>query len=342
MLVGRQGRRRRAGRARLTRATSASRCSLTPPRASRRPRRRSGCTLSCSEERRVRDARGETEPPPAQSRVRETYESDVSVALFLSASKSAAAPALPIRLSTRLQQGEEGQGCSWRDRAPGRERVARDLRERRERRVALERLRERRGARVADLVAIQAAARRGGSGMLVAGEGRRHRTGRARLTRASSTSNCSGAPPTAPRRPRRRSCCRSGCSEERRVRDARSEIGSPAWSRARATYRSDVSVALLFSAPASAAAPAPKIWFPSRLQRGEEGQRCSWRDRAAGTELGARDLPERRQRRVALERLRERLGARLEDLVPFQAAARRGGSEMLVARQGRRHRAGRA
>ena len=59
-----------------------------------------------------------------------------------------------------------------------------------------------------------------------------------------------------------------------------------------------------------------------RLQRGEEGQGCSWRDRAAGTEQGARDLLERRQRRVDLERLRKRHGARLADLVVPQAAAR--------------------
>jgi hypothetical protein len=43
-----------------------------------------------------------------------------------------------------------------------------------------------------------------------------------------------------------------------------------------------------------------------RLQRGEEGQGRSWQYRAAGTEQGTRDLLERRQRRVSLERLRER------------------------------------
>jgi hypothetical protein len=52
----------------------------------------------------------------------------------------------------------------------------------------------------------------------------------------------------------------------------------------------------------------------------------------AGTEQGARDLLERRQRRVALERLRERRGARVADQIVPQAAARRGGSGMLVAR----------
>jgi hypothetical protein len=77
---------------------------------------------------------------------------------------------------------------------------------------------------------------------------------------------------------------------------------------------------------------ALRTLFLSRLQRGMEGQRCSWRDRAAGTEQGARDLLERRQRRVALERLRERRGARVADLVVPQAAARIGGSGMLVAR----------
>jgi hypothetical protein len=160
MLVARQGRRHRAGRARLTRATSASRCSPAPSRAPWRPHRRSGCSKGCSEERRVRDALGEKRPP-AQSRARATYESDVSVALLLSASESAATPASPMLLLPRLQREENGQGCWWRDRAAGTEQGERDLRERSQRRVALERLRERRGARVADLVAPQAAARRG-------------------------------------------------------------------------------------------------------------------------------------------------------------------------------------
>jgi hypothetical protein len=114
----------------------------------------------------------------------------------------------------------------------GTEQGARDLLERRQRRVALERLRERRGARVADQIVPQAAARRGGSGMLVA--------------------------------------------------------------------------------------------------------------RHEGTEQGAGVLPELCQRRVALERLRERRGSRDADLVVLQAVARRGGSGMLVASLGRRRRAGRA
>jgi hypothetical protein len=50
---------------------------------------------------------------------RATYPSDVSVALLLSASESAAAPASPIWLFHTLQRGEEGQGCSWRNRAAG-------------------------------------------------------------------------------------------------------------------------------------------------------------------------------------------------------------------------------
>jgi hypothetical protein len=65
-----------------------------------------------------------------------------------------------------------------------------------------------------------------------------------------------------------------------------------AQSRALATYSSDVSVALLVSACESAAAPASPIWLFRRLQRGEEGQGCSWRDSAAGTEQGTRDLQE--------------------------------------------------
>ncbi len=53
---------------------------------------------------------------------------------------------------------------------------------------------------------------------------------------------------------------------------------------AHATYERDVSVALLLSASEKPAAPAPLIWFPKRLMRGEEGQGCSRRDRAAGME----------------------------------------------------------
>ncbi len=60
---------------------------------------------------------------------------------------------------------------------------------------------------------------------------------------------------------------------------------------------------MILIASESAAALASPIPLYDRLQRGEEGQGCSWRDRAAGTEPGARDLLERRQRRVALERL---------------------------------------
>ncbi len=88
-----------------------------------------------------------------RSRARATYSSDVSVVLLLSASESAAALASPISLLRRLQRGEEGQGYSMRDRAAGTEQCERDLHERRQRRVALKRLRKRRGARVADLVA---------------------------------------------------------------------------------------------------------------------------------------------------------------------------------------------
>ena len=54
----------------------------------------------------VRDARGET-GSLAQSRARATHVSDVSVALLLSASESAAPPASPIRFFRRLQRGEE-------------------------------------------------------------------------------------------------------------------------------------------------------------------------------------------------------------------------------------------
>jgi hypothetical protein len=87
------------------------------------------------------------------------------------------------------------------------------------------------------------------------------------------------------------------------VRDARGETGPPAQSRARATYASDVSVALLLSASESAAAPAAPIWFPSRLQRGQEGQGFTRRDRAASEKQGARDLLERRQQAQRIRKL---------------------------------------
>jgi hypothetical protein len=89
------------------------------------------------------------------------------------------------------------------------------------------------------------------------------------------------------------------------------------------------------SASASAAAPNMPIPLPDRLQQGDEGQGCSWQDRAADTEQGTRDLLERRQRRVALERLRERIGAIVADKTVPQAAARRGRLGMIVAGQGR-------
>ncbi len=66
--------------------------------------------------------------------------------------------------------------------------------------------------------------------------------------------------------------------------------GQGRWHRAgRAQLNvSDVSVALLLSDSKSAAAPASPIWLLCRLLRGEEGQGCSWRDRAASIEQGAR------------------------------------------------------
>ncbi len=111
----------------------------------------------------------------------------------------------------------------------------------------------------------------------------------------------------------------------------------------RVTYLSDVSVALLLSAFESAEAPAGPISLCRRLQREEEGQECSWRDKAAGSELGARDLLERRQRRVALERLRERRkrlrkhrGRRVAEpaVLRPKAAAKREGSGTPVVEKG--------
>ncbi len=76
--------------------------------------------------------------------------------------------------------------------------------------------------------------------------------------------------------------------------------GSPAQSRGRTTHSRYFRIAMLLSASESTAAPAAPISLSYRLQRGEEGQGCSWRVRAAGTEHGVRDLPERRQRRVVI------------------------------------------
>ncbi len=75
------------------------------------------------------------------------------------------------------------QGCQHKKQG------SRDLLERRQRRVALERLREHLDVRGADRVAIQAAARREVLGMLAARQGRQHKAGRARLTRATSSSS---------------------------------------------------------------------------------------------------------------------------------------------------------
>ncbi len=90
---------------------------------------------------------------------------------------------------------------------------------------------------------------------------------------------------------------------KRRVREARGKTGPQAKSRARATYRSDVSVALLLSASESAAAPPSPIWFQDTLQQGEEGQGRSRRDRAACTKLGVRNLLERRHRAQRIRKL---------------------------------------
>jgi hypothetical protein len=189
--------------------------------------------------------------------------------------------------SSMLQESERGQGCRWRDRAASTEQIARDLLERSQRRVALERLRERCGARVADLVAIQAAARRGGSGMPVAKQNRRLRQGARDLLER-----------------RQRRVALERLRERRGARLA--DLSEP-----QAAARKSVSGMLMAK--------------QGRRQR-----------------EGARDLLERRQRRIALERLRERRGARVADLVVTNAAAKLGRSGLLVAKQGRRLRAGRA
>ncbi len=82
------------------------------------PDRLLGCTLSLvltSHARRTGLWKG-AEPLDLVSSAR-LYESDVSVALILSISKSAAAPSSLIWLPLRLQQRKEGQGCSSRDGA---------------------------------------------------------------------------------------------------------------------------------------------------------------------------------------------------------------------------------
>jgi hypothetical protein len=204
-----------------------------------------------------------------------------------------------------LQAAARSGGSGMLNRAAGAEQGACDLPERRQRRVALECLRQRRGAHVTDPGVVQAFARRGGSGM------RDTKAGPPAQSRASATysrdasvalllsASDSAAAPASPIsfHPR----LQRGV---RKVRDARGETGPPAQSRARATYFTVVSVAWLLSASESAAAPAAPIGLSFRLLRGEEGQGCRWRDRAASTEQGTRDLRQRRQRRVALERLR--------------------------------------
>jgi hypothetical protein len=132
--------------------------------------------------------------------------------------------------------------------------------------------------------------------------GRRHRAGLATYTRDVSlalllSASESAAAPASPL------LLLARLQRKRKVRDARDETGPPARSRARATNLSDLSVALRLSASESAAAPASPILLPYRLQRGEEGQRSSLRDRAVGTEPGARDLLERRQQAQCIRNL---------------------------------------
>jgi hypothetical protein len=94
----------------------------------------------------------------------------------------------------------------------------------------------------------------------VASQGRRQSRARAtylsdvRVTLLSSVSE-SAAAPASP------IWLQYRLHDERRVRDARGETGPPAQSRARDTYLSDVSVALLLSDTESAVAPASPIWF---------------------------------------------------------------------------------
>jgi hypothetical protein len=90
---------------------------------------------------------------------RVTDESDVSVVLLLSVSESAAAPSLEMPLLFRLQRGNGGSGMLL-DSRPEAQSCGRDLPERHQSLVALERLRERRGALVLDPVAVQAGARK--------------------------------------------------------------------------------------------------------------------------------------------------------------------------------------
>ncbi len=188
--------------------------------------------------------------------------------MLLSASESAAAPASPIWFVDSLQRGEEGQGCSRRDWAANKEQEARDLQKLRQRRVALERLRERRGAQVEDLGVTQAAARRGGQGC-------------SWPDRAAGTEQ--GARDLLERSQRRIALER--LRERRGARVA--DLGVP------------------------------------QAETMREGQGCSWRDRAIGPQQGVLDLLELFKRRVTLERLRERRGARVADLVASQAVAKK-------------------
>ncbi len=124
-------------------------------------------------------------------------------------------------------------------------------------------------------VALQAAAKRRGSGMLVA--------------RQEGTEQGAGD---------LRELCQRRVALERVCRGARGAdlvtvqaaarrggSGMLNWAAGRdPTYFRVVSVALLLSG--FAAAPASSIWLVPRLQRGEEGQGCSWRDRATRHSAG--------------------------------------------------------
>ncbi len=142
------------------------------------------------------------------------------------------------------------------------------------------------------------------------------------------------APPT--RAPPASANCRSGFCPGCREEEGQWCSWRSEQSMARAAYSSEVSVVLLLSASAIDLAPASPIWFPLSLQRGGRGSVVLV---AVGTKHGACDLLERSERRVALERVRDRLGARIADLVAAQAGARR---KRVSGARGDRHRARRA
>ncbi len=204
-------------------------------------------------------ARGET-GRQAQSRARATYLSDFSVALLLSASENAAAPAGPIWLSCRLQRKRRVRDARGETGPPGQSKARATYES--DFSVALLLSASESAAAPAPPMLSRSRLQRKWRVRDARGETGPPAQSRARATYSSNVSVelllSASESAAAPALPIRLLC---SLQRKRRVRDARGETGPLAQRRARATYLSDVSVALPLSTSESAAAPAAPIFF---------------------------------------------------------------------------------